>query len=46
MLDRQFKHDVGNVTHYGYWADDDPEIGVLSEEFNEFMEEFEVKRGD
>lgn len=25
---------------------EDSEIGVLSEEFNEFMEEFEVKRGD
>ena len=27
-------------------SNDDPEIGVLSEEFDKFMEGFEVKRGD
>ena len=46
MLDRQFKYYAENVTYYGYWVDDDPEIGVSSKEFNEFMEEFEIKRGD
>lgn len=27
-------------------SNDDSEIGVSSKEFNEFMEEFEIKRGD
>ena len=45
-FDEDFRSTIRKRTYYGIWADDDPEIGVLSEEFNEFMEEFEVKRGD
>ena len=42
----KLKNSIGVDLQFCAEESDDSEIGVLSEEFNEFMEEFEVKRGD
>ena len=44
-FDEDFRSTIRKRTYYGIWADDDPEIGVSSKEFNEFIEEFEIRRG-